>query len=147
MAVENRQLCESSYVARVLPLSAVAAVVLGTACTIGPEQRSAPAFATWRPIASWSGHGNSQLETFMLNGGRMRITWETRNERAPGTGHFKVRVHSADSGRVLAEPIDVRGAAHETTEVVDDHQRFYLSVESSGVDWTITVEEAFASQR
>jgi hypothetical protein len=95
----------------------------------------------WRRVASWTGHGSAQLETFLIEGGRLRLRWETTHEHPPGSGRFTVRVHSADSGRILAEPIDARGVARDVAEVVDEHPRVYLSVDSAGVDWSIAVEE------
>ena len=50
-------------------------------------------------------------------------------------------VHSADSGRLILDAIDVEGAARETTGISEQPRRFYLVVESSNVDWTMTVEE------
>ena len=102
---------------------------------------------TWRQAGSWSGRGNQQLETLPIQGGPMRLHWETKNAASPGQGHLKVRLQSGDSGRVLAEPIDVRGAATGTADVVVEHHRIYLTIESADVDWAIRIEEAIARQR
>lgn len=126
----------------VLIVAAIAA-----ACTSGAEQRQASRATVWRPVASWSGQGNITLETFPIGAGRLRIHWETRNELTSGTGRFHVRLHSADSGRVLEDVVDMKGTGANSRDVVDDHQRFYLSVESANVDWTLRVEEGVAAPR
>lgn len=60
---------------------------------------------------------------------------------------FHVRLHSADSGRVLDDVVDVSSAGAGSKDVIDDHQRFYLSVESEGLEWTLRVEEGLATRR
>ncbi len=117
------------------------------ACTSGSEQRQESRATIWRPVASWSGHGPTTLETFPIGAGRLRLHWTTSNELPQGGGRFKVRLHSADSGRVLEEPIDVQGVATGSKDLVDDHQRFYLSVDSMNVDWSIRVEEGLARRQ
>jgi len=118
----------------------IAALVFLAACTSergGPP----PAAMTWRPVQSWSGRGSSQLETFVIDTGTWRAQWETRNETAPGRGSFKVAAHSGDSGRVIAEIADQRGVGRGTANVTEAPRRYYLTVESANVEWTITVEE------
>jgi hypothetical protein len=56
-------------------------------------------------------------------------------------------VQSGDSGRVLAEPIDTRGTGRDTVNLVLEHHRVYLTVESANVDWSIRAEEAVAPRR
>jgi hypothetical protein len=58
-----------------------------------------------------------------------------------------VRLHSADSGRVLEEVVEMRGVGADSRDIVDEHQRFYLSVESENVEWTLRVEEGLAPRR
>ena len=122
-------------------------VFLAAACSSGADERQPSRATTWRPVASWSGRGNSTLETFPIGAGRLRIYWETRNESAPGAGRFHVKLHSADSGRVLEEVVSMTGRGGDSREILDDHQRFYLSVESADVDWTLRVEEGIAPPR
>ena len=69
-----------------------------------------------------------------------RIQWEAANA-PPSKGRLHVEAHSADSGRLLAEPIDTTGNGHGTADVAVDPHRFYLVVDSSDVDWTLVVEE------
>jgi hypothetical protein len=96
----------------------------------------------WRQIATFSGRGDAQLETFPIEGWTWRVRWETRNESTPGKGTFKATAHSGDSGRLLAEIADVRGVDHDTTYVTELPHRYYLVVKSANVDWTMLVEEA-----
>jgi hypothetical protein len=95
----------------------------------------------WRSLGSWSGHGLMQTEGFIGNGA-LRVIWETRNEAAPNTGTFGVTVHSGVSGRPLVQAVEHRGVGRGTAYVSEDPRDFYLLVESSNLDWAVTVEEA-----
>jgi hypothetical protein len=125
-------------------LGATAAVLLlVTGCRQTEPPRPAPEqIAGWRPIATFSGRGSAQLETFPIEGWTWRVQWETRNESSPGTGTFKATAHSGDSGRQLAEIADVRGVDRDTTYVTELPHRYYLVVKSANVDWTMVVDEA-----
>lgn len=77
----------------------------------------------------------------------LRHEWQLRWEAQPaagGTGapHLVVTVHSADSGRILAAPLDHVGAGSGVVEIVEEPRQFYLTVESAGVDWVLRVEES-----
>jgi len=114
-----------------------------TACRA--ERAEAPRreqIAGWKSIATFSGRGDAQLETFPIEGWTWRVRWETRNELPPGSGTFKATAHSGDSGRQLAEIAEVRGVDHDTTYVTELPHRYYLVVKSANVDWTMVVEEA-----
>jgi hypothetical protein len=122
----------------------VPALLLITACRGEPPSAAPPpeSVAGWRRIATFSGRGNAQLETFPIEGWTWRVQWETRNESPPGTGVFKATAHSGDSGRLLAEIADVRGIDRDTSYVTELPHRYYLVVKSANVDWTMVVEEA-----
>lgn len=126
---------------------AVAGVLclLVTAC-VGPPAPPDRGVA-WRALGSWQGRGNRQLETFPIQGGAVRLHWETTRPADGKEGWLKVRVQSGDSGRILAEPIDVHGAGRDTVSFVLEHHRVYLTVESADVDWSIRAEEATSSRR
>lgn len=112
------------------------------------EARSIPADhpgskpVIWRPVGSWSGHGNSQTGSFTVESGALRVRWETRNERSPGSGTFRVSLHSAISGRPLQVAIDHRGVGRDTAYIQDDPRVSYLVVDSGNLDWMLTLEEA-----
>ena len=121
--------------------AALAAALLCGACgSHAPEAR--PAFSTgWHEVASWKGRGNAQLDMFPIEHYSWRIQWETKNAPGPGQGHLHVEAHSADSGRLLADAINVRGNGHGTANVTVDPHRYFLVVDSNDVDWSLTVEE------
>ncbi len=96
----------------------------------------------WRPIASFSGRGNSQTESFNIESGQWRIKWATTNEQPAGGGSFLAAVHSEVSGRPLGVPIEYRGTGHGTAYVNEDPRLYRLEIESGNVDWSVAVEEA-----
>jgi hypothetical protein len=104
-----------------------------------------PAGVVWRQVGSWSGRGSMQTDPFILDTGSLRLRWETRNEAAPGTGVFRVTVHSDVSGRPLVLAIDARGVGRDVTYVSEDPRSFFLAVESTNIDWTLAADEGFAA--
>jgi hypothetical protein len=100
----------------------------------------------WRSLGSWSGHGLTQTESFIGNGA-LRVIWETRNEAAPDTGTFGVTVHSSVSGRPLLQAVEQRGVGRGTAYVSEDPREFYLVVESSNLEWSVTVEEGISATK
>ena len=120
-------------------------VALGSAsCRDNAPRARAPA-VVWRTLGSWSGRGSMQTEPFIVNTGSMRLRWETRNEAAPGTGTFRVTVHSDVSGRPLVRAVDVRGGGRDNTYVSEDPRPFFLAVESANLEWTVAAEEGVAA--
>jgi hypothetical protein len=105
----------------------------------GPEPP--PRVVGWRHLASWSGRGNTQTETFMSDNGSFRIQWATSHESAPGTGMLKVAFRSGDSGRVIIDAVDQKGEGSGSAEVGDMVRWYYLSIDSANVDWKVSVEE------
>ena len=95
----------------------------------------------WRPIGTWSGHGNRQTESFTSDTGALRVRWSTRSAAPEADGQFRVTAHSAISGRLLEQVVETRGAGSGTGYVNQDPHVFYLMVESEAVDWTVAVEE------
>jgi len=59
-------------------------------------------------------------------------------------GRFRVSLHSAISGRALQTVVDVTSVAAGESYVAADPRMSYLVIESAGVDWTATLEEAAA---
>jgi hypothetical protein len=118
----------------------VLAGLLCGACQSESVSPRRPSNAGWYQVGKWSGRGSAQLDMFPIDGYTWRIVWETKNAPGPGRGRLYVQAHSADSGRLLAEPIDVTGNGHDIAYVNVDPHRFYLVVQSSDVDWTLTVE-------
>lgn len=130
--------------ARVLAM--VCLTALSAMSAAGCEYEPPPVHATiddtkWKVVASFSGHGNAQLDTFPIERFTWRVRWETRNEDPPGTGQFHVTAHSGDSGRLLAEVVDVDGVGSDVSYVTELPHRYYLVVTSRNVDWTLVAEE------
>jgi hypothetical protein len=96
----------------------------------------------WRSVGSWSGHGNSQTESFAGETGALRVRWETRAEAADGKPPtFRLTAHSAISGRILEQVVEHQGAGTGVGYVNQDPHTFYMSVESNGLSWTFSVDE------
>jgi hypothetical protein len=115
-------------------------VVLQLSCG-GDAPARTPA-VVWRTLGSWSGRGSMQTDPFISDTGSLRLHWETRNEAAPGTGTFRVTVHSDVSGRPLVLAVDARGVGSDNTYVSEDPRSFFLAVESANLDWTVAADEA-----
>jgi hypothetical protein len=118
------------------------ALLSGTACEYTPPPAEKHIEIQWKEVGTWSGHGNQQLETFPIEHFTWRVRWETKNESPAGAGHFHVTANSGDSGRTLAEVADVKGVASDVTYITELPHRYYFVVTSTGVDWTLTAEEA-----
>lgn len=126
------------------PNSKVAAALFAlgiAACARHPQPKQA---IGWRPVGTWSGHGNAQTDSFNIDSGQWRIKWSVTNENPAGTGTFHATVHSAVSGRPLLEEIIHQGPGHGTAYVNEDPRLFDIDVESANEDWTVSVEEAVA---
>jgi hypothetical protein len=127
---------------RVLRLVVLGAVLLCLGCEYTPPPAEKPIEIQWKEVGTWSGHGNQQLETFPIEHFTWRVKWETKNESPEGAGRFHVTANSGDSGRILAEVADVKGVDKDVTYITELPHRYYFVVTSTGVDWTLTAEEA-----
>jgi hypothetical protein len=108
--------------------------------------RAAPQMI-WRTLGTWSGRGNRQTESFTSDSGALRVKWETAGAAgAPSPGTFLLTAHSAISGRVLQQVVEVSGPSSGVDYVSQDPHVFYMSVESAGLDWKFSVEEGFAGE-
>jgi hypothetical protein len=116
--------------------------------TCGPRSKSVPRqpLIGWRPVASWSGRGNTQTESFDMESGQWRIRWETRDIAFSNAGTFRAIVHSTVSGRFVEVAVDHQGAGKGVAYVGEDPRQFFLDIESSGVDWQVAVEEGVVGE-
>lgn len=73
--------------------------------------------------------------------GRLRISWQTSNESAPGAGTFKLTLRSGVSGRTIAIVTDHRGVGSGTVQTDEGPRTYDFLVESTDVDWSFRVEE------
>jgi hypothetical protein len=130
-----------------LPILVLVGVALvNTSCGNDAPRSRTPA-VVWRKLGAWTGRGSMQTEPFISDTGSLRLRWETTNEAAPGTGIFRVTVHSDVSGRPLVLAVDARGVGRETTYVSEDPRSFFLAVESANLDWTLAAEEGVAATK
>lgn len=98
----------------------------------------------WRTVGSWSGQGNAQTESFIGDTASFRVDWQTKNEQPSGAGAFRLALHSAVSGRELLVAVDEHGIGEGTSYMTEDPRPFHVVVESANLDWSFTVQEAFA---
>lgn len=96
----------------------------------------------WRPVASFSGRGDSQTESFDISSTQWRIKWQTKNAASSTAGTFHLVVHSAVSGRPLMDAVHQHGNGSGIAYVADDPRLYHLVIESSGLDWSLQVQEA-----
>jgi hypothetical protein len=83
-------------------------------------------------------------ESFLYEGGVLRVRWETRDDGSDGAGSFKLTVNSAVSGRELAVIAEEEGPGKGASYVAEEPRPAYLLVEAKGLTWSITVEEGHA---
>lgn len=88
-----------------------------------------------------------QTEAFISDTGSLRISWETKNEALPGKGLFTVALHSGVSGRPLLEAVNHQGLGRDVAYVTEDPREFFLVIESSNLDWSVSVDEGFPARR
>lgn len=123
-----------------LPLLAILTLTIGCAAAPAPPQPPTRIVA-WRKLASWTGHGNLQTETFLSDNGMFRLHWEATHESPPGKGTLKIAFRSGDSGRVIIDAVDRKGVGSDTIVVGDQVRWYYLTIDSTNVDWLVAVEE------
>jgi len=126
-------------------LIASVALLAASGCkSAPPPQQSRTRQIGWRPIGTWSGRGDVQTESFNIESTQWRIKWETKGAASAGAGSFHVVVHSAVSGRPIMEAVEHQGDGRGVAYVTEDPRLYHLVIDSSGLDWSIAVEEAVA---
>lgn len=71
-----------------------------------------------------------------------RLRWEATAGSSATPAVLRVTIHSADSGRLLESPLDHSGAGSGVVEIVEEPRQFYLTIESTGLDWALAVEDS-----
>ncbi len=118
------------------------------ACRSEPAHRAPQPVVVWKPIGTWSGHGDRQTETFTGDNGGFRVHWEAAREAPPGSGRLRVVFRSGDSGREIIEAIDARGVGSGIEEVAAERPRwYYVTIESANVDWKVSIDERIDATR
>jgi hypothetical protein len=110
-----------------------------------PRDTHEAASARPRQLGSWSGTGNATLG-FVSEAGSFRITWSARNTNSADLGTFQLTLRSGISGRPMKVIADSHGASAGSVEFGDDPRMYEFLVESAGIDWSISVDETFASK-
>jgi len=121
------------------------ALAAATACSSRPQTQAPQQTerrVVYRTLGTWSGHGNVQTESFTSDTGTLRVKWEALAVGGAVEPSFSLEAHSAISGRVLQTVVDKGGAGEGVGYVQQDPHVFYMVVESAGVNWKFTVEEA-----
>jgi len=113
---------------------------------VAPANAATREVVVWRSIGSWSGRGNTQTESFTSDTGSLRVRWQTSHEVRPGDGRFRLTLHSAISGRPLAEAVDHRGVGADTSYVSEDPRVFFVVVDSARVEWSFTIDEGIGAR-
>src|ERR1700733_12421072 len=104
-----------------LVMLALAMASCGSRSKTAPKQHE----IGWRPVASWSGRGNTQTDSFYMDNGQWRIRWETSANQPPGTGPFQVIVHSTISGRFVEVAVDHQGAGSGIAYMAEEPRQFF----------------------
>jgi hypothetical protein len=103
----------------------------------------------WRLIFSQAGRGTMQTESFQIDTGQWRIKWfaVAADDAGSGVDEFRVGVHSSVSGRLMNVAIDHPGVGEGIAYVAEEPRPFFLSIESSGLNWSVHVEEGVLGER
>ena len=99
----------------------------------------------WETLGTWSGRASVMTESFLYQGGVLRVRWETKGDGSSGAGKFKLTVNSAVSGRELAVLADEGGPGKGEGYVSEEPRPAYLIVDATGLTWSITVEEGHSA--
>jgi len=119
----------------------ILAIVGAAACQSTPASKPAGKDAVlWRRVGSWSGHGNRQTDSFSVETGSLKVSWEAKKPPATG-GAFKVTLHSAISGRPLQVVVDSHGPGRDTLYIGDEPRVSYLVIQAD-LDWELSLDEA-----
>jgi hypothetical protein len=125
----------------------VVLVLAANLCSVcGAAPPPAEEVTVWRPLGAWSGHGVLQTEAFISDTGVLRVSWRAE-QAAPAGGTLRVSLHSAVSGRLLAVPVDRRGAGRDVAYVTEDPRSFYLVIESTDLAWSVDAAEGIPATR
>jgi hypothetical protein len=121
----------------------VAALLLTVGCVETPPPPTPSAVAVTRSLGTFRGRG-SQTIGVVSESGRLRVTWETGNEDPPGSGTFRLALHSGVSGRPIELVTEHRGPGKGSRDIADDPRPYNLMVDSTNLDWSFSVEEIVA---
>lgn len=116
--------------------------LIGPGCAV-PENR-APLLRdviVWKSVGTWSGRESASTEAFSSDTGALRVRWQATDQSREGAGRLVITLQSAVSGRALTVAADHRGSGSGETVTAETSPMVYAFVESTGVDWSFTVEQ------
>jgi hypothetical protein len=93
----------------------------------------------WRTVASWSGSGMKETESFNVESREWRISWETSNEPFAGAGLLQIYVYN-DQGEMVSLAANRQGLGRDVS-YVRGKGRFHLMLNSANIDWSVMVED------
>lgn len=125
---------------------ALLVLIAAIACVPAPEPAGQTSPPVSRELGSWTGNGSTTLG-FVSESGSFRITWKARNRDNARPGAFQLTLRSGISGRPMKVIADHQGAGGGSVEFGDDPRLYEFLVESSRIDWSISVQETFAPRR
>jgi len=126
---------------------AIALVAGACGARAEPAKAQAQTGVGWRQLGTWSGRGNAQTASFTSDTGALRVRWQATPASSDDAGRspsssFRVAAHSAISGRLLQPVVEHAGPGEGVGYVQQDPHVFFMVVEASQLNWTLTVEEA-----
>lgn len=71
--------------------------------------------------------------------------WRVKWKATGAKGNFKLTANSAVSGRPITELAEHEGPGEGIGYVNDDPRQYYLVIDSSDLDWTVTVEQSIVT--
>ena len=102
----------------------------------------------WRPVNTWAGRSNLQTESFTSETGSFQVHWVSKPDPGPASGHLKITLHSAVSGRPLSVVMEHDGPGEETVFASDDPREFFLVIDAERTNWSVKLDEGVrATQR
>ncbi len=100
---------------------------------------AAPGVQGGNVIASWTGSGSKDTESFSVDAAEWRVRWSATATSSVG-GSLYITVYSASGERVAAASSgDIRGQRTDSSFVRAPAGRYYLSIISANVNWRIDV--------
>jgi hypothetical protein len=120
---------------------AILSLAMGACSTGRAAEAPEREVVVWHQLGAWSGHGNMQTESFLIETGALRVRWETRNEQVKDIGRLRLILQSSVSGRPLQVAAEQQGVGHGEAYVPEGSRPAYVLIESADIDWSFTVEE------
>lgn len=111
------------------------------ATTPAPPPAPVAAAPAWDTVASWSGTGSKDTETFEVAASEWRIRWKAV-PTSTVANLLDVRAYrdGARASVANASASDLKAAAEDVSYVRGQPGRYHLSVGGAGLNWTVYAE-------